>query len=137
MKSLFVFAFCSVFLSVSQAFALPRCNAEQIGASFLGSWRKFEGEWELGFTCIGGEKAKVGIEMIEDIRSNDGIFFIMKNDGTREGEDFYNDACEAINDYCSTSELQEMPETSAADADIPDEAPVLAEEYPELGDETP
>lgn len=129
MKTSFVFAFFSVFLTVSEAFALPRCNAEEVGASFLGSWRKPGGEWELGFTCAGGEKAKIGIEMIEDIQSDDGIFFVMKNDGSREGEDFYNNACEAIADYCSTSGAEEenpLREAAGEDENIPEEIPLPA-----------
>ena len=87
----------------------PRCTAQQTGASYVGSWRKPDGVWELPFSCLNGVSAKVGIEGTVDARQDDGIYFLMKEDGARDGEDFYNDACDAISEYCETALDSEAP----------------------------
>lgn len=106
MKKTLVFmsaAFLGV-LCASSAFALPRCSKSETDTSFLGSWRKKGGVWEMTFACSKGERAKVGVETADNIENDEGVFFIMRADGSRDGEDYYNDACEAVADFCATSE---------------------------------
>lgn len=133
MKALLFLFFCTFFPFSAQA--LPRCDAENVGASFLGSWRKIEGVWEMNFTCSGGEKGKLIIETIDNIQSDEGVFYITDANGNREGEDFYNDACEAVGDYCSTSTAQDAePEDMTDDGEEGDSfvAPPLATEEEEF-----
>ncbi len=103
MKKEFILFAAAVLPAVPEAQALPRCTAEQTGASYVGSWRKPGGVWELPFSCLNGVSAKVGLEGEVNVRQDDGIYFVMKEDGARDGEDFYNDACDAISEYCETA----------------------------------
>jgi hypothetical protein len=109
MKKEFILFAAAVLFAVPEAQALPRCTAQQTGASYVGSWRKPDGAWELPFSCLNGVSAKVGIEGTVDARQDDGIYFLMKEDGARDGEDFYNDACDAISEYCETALDSEAP----------------------------
>lgn len=111
MKNIFMSAVLGLIITlfaVSSADALPKCTPAKTGAGYVGSWRKMQGQWELAFGCTNGETAKVGIEGVIDIQQDFGIFYIMKPDGTRDGEDFYNDACEAITEYCETANSESV-----------------------------
>ena len=133
MNALLFLFFCIFFPFSVQA--LPRCDAEVVGAAFLGSWRKIEGVWEMNFTCPVGEKGKILIETIDNIQSVEGIFYVTDANGNSEGEDFYNDACEAVRDYCSTSTTEEAePEdmTDGGEEEDSFEAPPLATEEEEF-----
>lgn len=109
MKKEFISGAAAVLFCISEAQALPRCTTQQTDALYIGSWRKPDGAWELPFSCRNGVAAKVGIEGEVDVRQDDGIYFVMKEDGARDGEDFYNDACEAISEYCETALDSEAP----------------------------
>ena len=93
-------------LSAGEAKALPKCSRHDTQTSFLGNWKKGQDGFELAFTCLNKTKAAVSFE---NQMAGDGhnIYFILDAKGQREGEDVYDDPCDAIRDYCETGLDQE------------------------------